>query len=92
MKRGIPIRASLAVLVLGTALPLAALVAYNAYSQAQPAPELLVLDAAVSLAVLALAATLGALIARRSEKLASDLRAMLKARTDAELELREGAA
>src|SRR5712671_1817214 len=92
MKRGIPIRASLAVLVLGTALPLAALVAYNAYSQAQPAPELLVLDAAVSLAVLALAATLGALIARRSEKLASDFRAMLKARTDAEQELREGAA
>src|SRR5712664_239205 len=34
MKRGIPIRASLAVLVLGTALPFVALVAYNAYSHA----------------------------------------------------------
>src|SRR3981081_949200 len=35
MKRGIPIRASLAVLVLGTALPFAALIGYNAYSRAR---------------------------------------------------------
>ncbi len=35
MKRGIPIRASLAVLVLATALPFVALIAYNAYTQGQ---------------------------------------------------------
>ncbi len=35
MRKGIPIRASLAVLVLATALPFVALIAYSAYSQAQ---------------------------------------------------------
>src|SRR5260221_7274962 len=35
MKRGIPIRVSLGVLVLATVLPFVALIAYNAYSQAQ---------------------------------------------------------
>jgi diguanylate cyclase (GGDEF)-like protein/PAS domain S-box-containing protein len=35
MRQGVPIRASLAVLVLATALPFVALIVYNAYSQAQ---------------------------------------------------------
>src|SRR6266851_2598940 len=39
MKHGIPIRVSLAVLVLATALPFVALLAYNGYSQAQHQAE-----------------------------------------------------
>ena len=39
MKHGIPIRASLGVLVLATALPFVALIAYNAYSLAQSEAE-----------------------------------------------------